>query len=60
LPALNCGIAGPASANVIVACPVMTAVTSSAPLLNGMCWKLVPVFCLNSSVVSWNTADVLA
>ena len=60
VPALNCGIAGPASANVIVACPVITAVTSSAPPLNGMCWNFAPVFWLNSSEVSWNTADVLA
>ena len=60
VPALNCGIAGPASANVIVVCPVITAVTSSAPPLNGMCWNFAPVFWLNSSEVSWNTADVLA
>ena len=60
VPALNCGIAGPASANVIVACPVMTAVTRSPPPLNGMYWKCEPVFRLNSSEVSWKIADVLA
>jgi hypothetical protein len=45
---------------LITVCPASTAETSSAPLLNGMCWNFEPVFWLKSSVVSWNTADVLA
>ena len=60
LPASNSGIAGPASAKVIAVCPEITAVTSSAPPLNGMCWNFAPVFWLNSSETSWKGADVLA
>src|SRR5436853_6918039 len=53
VPALSGPVTGGGSTNVTIASPAMSACTDSPLLLYGIMTKLVAVFCLKSSVVSW-------
>src|SRR5258708_38217879 len=53
VPALSGPLTGGGSTIVTIASPESSAGTDSPLLLDGIITKLVPVFCLKSSVVTW-------